>query len=328
MENISKSIYLGRRVIIVSISIVTIVIIIYSLLSGGYKAFLQLDPVVLTLAIGTYLLSWLITGVRLMFLHKKLDVKKLLPLHYYLYARLLGGLMAYLTPSAIGGEPARAYYLYRKLNDNYTKYLALVIYEVFYDVVVISIIAIGFALYALPYTLPVILVGLANLTMWIILYSMFNNIVNPSNAHPIIAKILIFVENKIIKRKEVLENEYSNFGVYFREISSNVNLYSKLIIIFLTILSNLVTSLSIFIIGLQYTREHFLKLFIDSLMAFYYSLTLGALPTPGGAVAIEYGLSITLDPVIVVISRMIMYYTVILSGSLVLLNMEIVNKNK
>ncbi len=328
MGTSAQPLRLNKKVVVTTISIVTLVILAYSLITGGYQAFLEINAVSLVLAIAVYMISWLITALRLMFLHKKLGDNKIMPIHHYFYARLLGGLMAYLTPSAIGGEPARAYYLYKKLGGSYPKYLALVVYEVFYDVVVVCTIATGFALYALPLTIPVIIVGVGNLGIWIMLYGLFNNIVNPRQANPLISKILLFIEEKIVRRKTLLENGYSTFGLYFRKITRSMGLSSKLVVVLLTILSNITASLTIFIIGLTHVKTDPLVLFINSIVAFYYSSSLGAIPSPGGAMVIEYGLSITLDPAVVVISRTIMYYTVIISGFLILVRTGLSDRSK
>ena len=316
----STRIKLSIKTVAFTLILVTMVIVLYSILTGGYTLLLNIDPLTIVIALIFYMISWIISAYRLRLMHILLDGEEgILPFKHYLYARLIGGLVAYLTPSAIGGELARAYYMYSRLNTSYSRYFALTIYEVYYDVMIVNIVALGFALYRFPHTIPVILVGMGSICFWIIAYNIFNNIVSPQVSNPIIRKLLFFIENSIVSRVKTLSNGYSSFGKAFNDLSRSANFKFKASFISLTLAIYFFMALTIYTISLSFTTKHLLRTFIDAFTAVFFSLALGALPTPGGAIAIEYGLSITLDPVIVITARSLIYYSTIIAGLVVLI---------
>jgi len=312
---------INAKTIIFTLTLVSLIIIVYAVVTNAYIEILRVKPLTLVLAIAIYLTSWLISAVRLMYLDVKFTGKSI-GLKNYLYARILGGLVAYLTPSAIGGEPARSYYLYLLKNENYSKYFALTIYEVYYDIMITAIVAIGFSIKTIPFSTPVIIVSLANMAFWIIAYFIFRNItINSSNR--IVDKLVKIIEDKVIARSKLLKTGYYTFGESFNTICNKLSLRDKIVVVILTLLFNIGCSSTIYIVSNEfkpcsniYCR---VELFVDSLAAYHYALSIGALPTPGGAGAVEYGLSITLDPATVIISRSITYYTIVVFGFITLL---------
>ncbi len=310
---------LSRKAVVLSILIASSVIILYSIYTSSYYSLFKINITYLLLAFILYLFSWIVSGVRLKLLHIILDGEEnSLSLKHYINARFLGGLMAYLTPSAIGGEPARAYYLSRLMNNSFSRYFALSIYEVFYDIVVVNIIAIGFSLYRLPLTIPVIIVGLANLSFWIISYQILNNIIKPEQANPLIKKILLFMEKYFVSRIELLDKGYRFFGEAFHEISSKAGFSEKILAYITTFTCHLLVVLAIYVIASSIMHGTSLELFISSFTAYFYAMSISALPTPGGSIVVEYGLSLSLDPDVVVVVRSMTYYTVIIIGFIVL----------
>ncbi|HDJ83504.1 MAG TPA: flippase-like domain-containing protein, partial [Desulfurococcaceae archaeon] len=112
----SKSFRVSRRSMILVISLVTFVIIGYSIVTGSFRFLEEVSFTKLVLSFIILMFAWLISAYRLKYIHRILEPDRCLntSIKDYFYARLLGGLMAYITPSAIGGEPARAYYLAKK----------------------------------------------------------------------------------------------------------------------------------------------------------------------------------------------------------------------
>lgn len=317
---------LSKRTVFLTIAIVNLVIITYSILTKSYSALFRINTLILVLAVLTELSAWFVSAIRLRILHRILDSSgKTLSIKHYFYARMLGGLLAYLTPSAIGGEPARAYYLHLKIGEGFPRYLALSIYEVFYDIIIVNVLAIIFSINKIPYTIPVILVSSLSLITWIIVYSIFKNILPTNNTSILISKFVKFIETRLMKRFTSISKSYLDFGTSFREIASRVEFRDRVIVIYLTITMYLLSSLTITLIALSIDYEKgFVKQFIESFQAFLFALSLGALPTPGGSVAVEYGLSIVLMPSVVVVSRTLSYYIVIITGLLILFSNKLI----
>ncbi|MET1159699.1 MAG: flippase-like domain-containing protein, partial [Thermoprotei archaeon] len=311
MTSVSR---ISRKTAVLTIVIVTLTLVLYSLLfNQDWQILLVVNPVIIILAVLVYLLSWVISAIRLAYLYRVFDKKHELSFKEFLYARILGGLAAYLTPSAIGGEPIRALYLSLRTNSEFVRCFALTLYEVYYDVMIVSLIAIVLSLFKLPLALPVTLVGLGNIASWILIYNVLNNIITPENA-PSLAKKLLSLIEKYVMRFKSLNKGYKELGLYFSSIVSSMKFRDIIVMISLTLLIHIVASATIFtlITGTLTTAspEYIVGSFLIALIAYFYSLTIGALPTPGGAIAVEYGLSIVLKPQVVVLSRVIMYYTV------------------
>jgi len=326
---------LNRKTIFLTILIVTTVIIMYSIITRSYTVLFKVNTSTLLLAVFIELIAWSLSAIRLRAIHKVLDGEsRTLSFKNYFYARLLGGLFAYLTPSAIGGEPARAYYIHVKTGSSFSRYLALTIYEVIYDIIIVNIIAITLSVIELPYTIPVIIVSILSLTTWLLVYSIFKNIQSSNSKQTIVSRINRFVRNKFIDKYVYISKGYSEFGASFREIVDKIKLRDKILIVLLSLAMYSTSSFTITLISLSISSNTLntmfvLKQYFRSFQAFFYSLSLGAIPTPGGSIAVEYGLSIVLNPEIVLISRTISYYSVILIGSVILLKtgfIKLINK--
>jgi len=319
---------LSKKAIILTLVIVTLVILVYSIVTVSYHVILQANPLAIAIALSAYFLSWLVSAIRLMVLHRILDgSNSLLSIRDYFYARLLGGLVAYLTPSAIGGEPVRAYYISVKAGQRFSRYFALALYEVFYDVIVVGVIALVLAIYIFPLSLPVVLVSASNIVFWIVLYYLLNSIISPERANPFVKRLLLFVRSNIVNKMSRLSNGYTGLGEAFSEISRKVRTRYKILLVLLTLLIHLIAAQVIFLLELLHEGSKSIwGLQLSAVLAYFYSLSMGALPTPGGTGAIEYGLSIVLDPTTVVLSRIVMYYSVIVAGLIALVKSSLVRE--
>lgn len=288
--------------IIITLSIVITIIVLYAVyFDVNPVILLSINPLVLVSAITIYTLSWLISSIRLKIIHSSINNKALSLLDYF-YARLLGGLVAYLTPSAMGGEPARAYYLSKKSGCDMATGLAIAIYELFIDIVFINVLAIIYSIYYLPISLPVILVSVFVLFTWTTLF------IGVIYKNRIVDKLFKFI---IRIFPENIRGKYSIFTDSIRLITRFIiKPYKIMIIIFSTVAMHLFAGVVIYIISIGYGGTSILNAF----QAYLFALALGALPSPGGAFAIEYGLTITLKPIIVVTSRVLMYFYTVIMG--------------
>ncbi len=288
--------------IAITLTIVIAIIILYTIYFNiDPVILLSIDPRVLLIAILIYTLSWFISGVRLKIIHSSV-CRKILSLQDYFYARLLGGLVAYLTPSAIGGEPARAYYLAKKTGDDIASVFAIVVYELFIDIIFINILAIVYSVHYLPLSIPVILVSILVLFSWTMLF------------------IGIVCDNRIINGffkfmlkflPKNIRDKYTVFSCSLKAVTKAIaRPYRVVAIALTTITMHLLTGAVIYVIALGYGGTSLLGAF----QAYLFAIALGALPSPGGAFAVEYGLTITLKPVVVVASRVLMYFYTIIIG--------------
>jgi len=316
----SRNYRVSPKTVALSLAIATLVVLVYSMLTSSYVALFSLNPYVFATALTMYVASWIVSAYRLKILHMIMDGgDKQLRFIDYCYARFIGGLMACLTPSSIGGEPGRAYYIYLKMGENFSRYMALSIYETLLDIFFINIVCIGFSIIYLPLTIPVILFSTANLILGILTYYLFNNIVTPEKANPILRKILLFIENNIVGRVSTLSNGYKGFGSAFRELSTKTKFMHKALLMIITFIMHLLTIATICVIYLSTISSNPLQALLQSLSGYFFSQSMGSLPTPGGSGGVEYGLSITLNPRIVVVARTMMYYAVIIIGFIVLI---------
>ncbi|NPA98677.1 MAG: flippase-like domain-containing protein [Crenarchaeota archaeon] len=317
-----KEIKISKKTIVLVILVVTTVMIIYNVITEGLKPPI-IKPLNLVVALVVFFTAWLISAIRLRIIHASLDPDKVLPLKEYLYARLLGGLMAYITPSAIGGEPARAYYLSYKCNERFSKYFALVIYEVLYDIFVTSIGAIIGSLLYLPLTIPIIIVGIANTSFWGTMYLLLQNMIDPEKAPRIIKFMAKIVNEQLSKR---LGDSYTSFASSFKTIVSRMKITRRITVCLLTITFQLLFGFTIYVLGFGAYNVNI----ADAIIAYFLAITASALPTPGGAGTMEYGLSITLPPGLVILSRSFIYYVTIAMGIIVLYHSgikEIIERN-
>ena len=217
--------------------------------------------------------------------------------------------MALLTPSSGGGEPARAYYLHLKTGDGLAGLFAVAVYEVYVDVIVTNVLAIMFSLYFLPLSIPVLLVSLGTIAIWTLLVlglcreGLFNRIV------------VSFVE----RLPPQIASGYDEFIRVFKKLVSKTLSIDFIPITLYTIAAYMFNALTIYFISKPLVGGVPL---LNALTGYVFSLALGGLPSPGGAGTVEYGLSISLDPRVVLATRVFMFVYMVVAGSLVLLSLK------
>lgn len=288
------------RKIIATLLMVTLVILAYSILTAGYEGFKDLVSWKGLASFTVLMAGWFISAVRLKYLVGKIYGYRL-SLKASLKARLLGGLVANITPSAIGGEPARAAFLRKIMGKDIEELYALALYEVYYDVILVNTVALIPALLYIPVSIPVVLVASFMVTSWLSMsYFIKRNSGRSNNS------LLL----KISARLPAFYERFVKFSNGYREISSKIGFTGVLVLVALTIVYNTTWGLAIFFLaGGNYLLE--------GVIAYYFMMSMGSIPTPGGSISSEYGLSIILPPSIVVSYRTLFYYSTILIGFVV-----------
>lgn len=301
---------ISKRGMILTLALVTGIMLLYTMITNIsiYEVLSSINPLLIIFALIIYFLGWLVSAIRLKVIHICLDgAEKKLSIKDYFYARLLGGFLANITPSAIGGEPARAYYISRKTKGPFSRYFALAMYEVLYDIMLVNVVALALSIVKLPYSIPVIIVSIGSMGFWLIMYYVMCNMLSPETAKFPLNKIIKYVgkfgENRFFEA-------FKDYGSSFRYIVDKTDMFSKIIVIALTFMYQFMNALVIYVL----LQDHSITSLINAVMAYFFALSLGALPTPGGAGSIEYGLSLTLPPGIVVVARGLMFYSIIIAG--------------
>lgn len=319
---------ISKRGIILTLTLVTGVMILYVSITSlsVYEVLSSTNPLLIVFALVIYFLGWLVSAIRLKVIHTRLDgPEKELTMKDYFYARLLGGFLANITPSAIGGEPARAYYISRRTKRPFSRYFALAIYEVLYDIMLVNIVALVFSIVKLPYSIPVTLVSIGSIVFWLTTYYIMCNILTPKTARFPLNKIIEYI-GKLGERK--FSEAFKDYGSSFRCIVDKMDIFSKIIIVALTFIYQFVNALVIYTL----LQDHSMISLINAVMAYFFALSLGALPTPGGAGSVEFGLSLALPPGTVVVARALMFYSVIITGIVIIyvtkMHREIISSNR
>ncbi|MEM3927273.1 MAG: lysylphosphatidylglycerol synthase transmembrane domain-containing protein [Desulfurococcaceae archaeon] len=301
------------RKLVTALVFATIIIILYNIVLGtihtniryllSYYAFTSL---------AILLIGWIISAFRLKIIVESSFSVKSIGLFDCVKARFLGGLLANITPSSIGGEPARALYISRLMDIDLTSSYAMAIYEVYYDVITVNLIGFILSTWYLPRSIPVLLVSISMTLSWIGIHVYLKNRSIVERTAILLGKIL---PKDIVAR---IYSYISNFAQHYHNISQRVGLGKKIIITFLTILYNSVWGMAI--VPLQYVRhvEVNAESIMNAISSYYMMQSISALPTPGGSGVAEYGLLIGLEPSVAMIYRIIYYYSTILIGLIVL----------
>jgi len=294
---LSSALEANWKKIVATLLIATLVVLVYSILTSGYDGFKNLVSWRGVASFTVLLAGWLISAVRLKYLINKVYGYRL-GLKASVKARLLGGLVANVTPSAIGGEPARAAYLKKIMGKDVEELYALTLYEVYYDVIMVNTMALFPAFLYLPVSIPVILVASFMLVSWLSMGYLIKRNSNNSNDSSLL---------RISIRFPGYYERFVKFSNGYKEISSKIGLSGMFVLALLTLAYNTTWGLA----GYFLTEE---PRILEAVVAYYFMMSMGALPTPGGSISSEYGLSIILPPSTVVSYRTLFYYSTILLG--------------
>ncbi|MEM0378407.1 MAG: lysylphosphatidylglycerol synthase domain-containing protein [Thermosphaera sp.] len=297
----SLAIGIEWRKVAATLIIVTIVIVAYGIFTSGYEGFSSILTPRTIASLAFLLAGWFISAIRLRLLVDRVYGFKI-KLSDSLKARFLGGLLANITPSAIGGEPARAAYLRKVMDRGIEELYALSLYEVYYDVILVNMMAFIPAFFYLPVSLPVVLVSSFMIASWI--YIGFFIKQTSSNSPK---GFIGWLSKKFPKFTE----RYLKFSTRYAEISSRISLNGKILIAVLTLSYNTLWGVAAWF----FTDSSSI---LQCIMAYYFMMSMGSLPTPGGSISSEYALSLVLPPSTVVSYRTLFYYSTILIGLVIL----------
>jgi len=288
-----------RRVIIwtlISIIVVSTVLVVYWKLLNVNFNILRYDKTLLLTAFAIFLCSHLISSLRFHILAKRMGSN--ITILESILVRIGGQFLAYISPSYAGGEPVRILAL-KGRGLEFSKGLSIVIVEVFLDVIlhnVSAILAIAYLTFnhgrLITSYLPPLIISIATLGVWTLpLIFSFRKL-------PFLEGIM---RKYMAKHMSKVESAREGLRSIFK---SKVIVYSSLLTFIATIASAISLMLASHSVGLSIG-------FIEAYMALTLSLAMGSIPTPGGAIGVEYGASLMLTPQAVMLWRFISYYMTI-----------------
>lgn len=289
----------------ITLVIVTAIILLYSLATSSLSAFMELLSIDTPIAASILTLGWLISAVRLRILLQSYTRGDPIPLVDALKIRLIGGLLANITPSALGGEPARAYYISRRIGAGFVESFAIAVYEVYYDVIAVNAIALAFSIQYLPVSLPILLVALFMVTTWLSASLKISRTRSKT-----LGALPQWIPGFLRKPIEALHKHYIEFATSYSSVSSRIPTRVKVVLWVLTIVYNVIWGLA----ALAFLHSLESNAVIGAVKAYFLMQSFSSLPTPGGSGAAEYGLSIVLNPLVVVKYRVTYYYYTIILG--------------
>ncbi|MEM0470614.1 MAG: lysylphosphatidylglycerol synthase domain-containing protein [Desulfurococcaceae archaeon] len=307
---------LARRLAATTIIFVT-VLLAYSTLMNVRALNVTVCGVLLSAAL--LLAGWFVSAIRLKLLFRAFKPGLRCSLGVCVKARFAGDVLAKMTPSSIGGEPARAYYISTRTGLSFLEAYALAIYEVYFDVILTCAMGAAVSLNYMPLGLPVLITSVSAGALWIVVFSSLD-------------KITGFLCRRIFGSKRVkgsLVGKYldklvyplTRFKGHYTEVSSRVTTKLKALTWALTFLVHTLWSVSLIplIPCSEVAHSGVMGLLWRSVSAYYLMQSISILPTPGGSGVAEYGLSLALPADTVVAYRVLYFFVPVLIGLLVLL---------
>ncbi len=291
----------ARSMILASICII-LAILVYSIIFNVdlFITIVSLNPIYLSLSIFFALVSFILESLRLKFMTEMLNTK--LNILAAIKARALGALVAYITPSSMGGEPARAFIISIHSDVGFWQALGITLVEAYADAITVCTVALILSISYLPYSIVVILMCIYTIA---IVNGLLFLVLKTKTFSGFIEKLKDRYFKSIEKRFKINMNFVNIIngmrGLFNRKFS---------IIIALTFIRHLIAILAIYYASLAVTNVNLIR----CIEAYFFSSALGIVPTPGAVGALEYGLSITLLPKQVVVIRLINYVLIMALG--------------
>lgn len=286
------------RNLLLTLGVVTSVVVIYMFVTSSFAAYKLVFSARGLLSFLVIQIGWLVSAIRLKAIVA--SAGKEISLRDALKARYLGGLMANITPTSLGGEPARALYIKSACGIDFATSYSLALYEVYYDVVITSLGGLVFSLYYLPYSSPITAISLFMFLSWFGLAQL-------ASKFPILGRLerrapRLFNSRVLGFLKGVEEG--------FRNAWNRSSRGDKLAAVMLSLLIHVTWAISISPIAWDLSPSS-----LFSYLASYFMMQVASMiPTPGGSGAAEYGLSLATKPEIAIGYRIIYYYSAILIG--------------
>ncbi|MEM4718144.1 MAG: flippase-like domain-containing protein [Desulfurococcaceae archaeon] len=298
--------------IVITVLIVLSIIYVYTVIMNVKYTYLPCIQIVEATAL--IYVGWIISAIRLRYIIKTVYPSRKCSLMKCLSARFLGDLIAKITPSSIGGEPARAYYLSMFTNSDFIENYAITMYEVYYDVVITCIIGALISTFYLPLSIPVMIVSIIVAFLWVLFFRSMN----------ILSKLKPpgFIHRKLLSQPwiKITVDKFVEFRKYYLLTSSKLKFRDKIILWFFTFLVNTTWAISAIPLLQSFIKGDVMTITIHSISAYFMMQAISILPTPGGSGVAEYGLSITLPPEVVVLYRVVYYFSSVIIGLGVLIS--------
>lgn len=293
----SKKFY---RDLLFVILVVIVVMIIYMLVMHvSISILLQVDPILLLLSMVLYGSSNIIDAIRLRVLFKNVGYH--MNIIDALRARIMGNVVALATPSSVGGEPVRALIL-ASYGIRLSRAVAITLFEDYWDIIIINIPALFFAVIRLPLTVFVLISSIYNVVAWNILFfavrkegvrNFFLKMRNKS-----IGIIRKFLDILLIMTSSV------------EHVSTSLSIGSALKVIGITLTKYAIVYTSFLLAAYSVSKVNLQQ----ALEALVFYNAMGPVPTPGAAGGAEYGLSMVLSPGQVIVVRAVAFFTTIILG--------------
>ena len=289
----------GWRLLLFSFLSGGLVFLVVYIVSSMYgvkilDAILSADLRLLAFSYVLFILSLVVGGLRFYVLARAAGGR--LGLAEAVLARLGGMFVAFVTPSYVGGEPVRVYAL-RRVGLGWGRGVEVVVLEVVFDVYLHNLLTLSLlvstGIVPLEAT-PLLLISLGTLAFWTVPTLLM--IVGGSGAMRLLDRLGLLkfrVVRDVAKAVEEVDPPLIRRWRVVLECTG------------LTALSTLAgagaLALSALSIGAHVGPWTYLR-------AFAYSMSMGGVPTPGAAGAIEYALALTLPVEVIVVWRMVSYY--------------------
>ncbi len=201
-------------------------------------------------------------------------------------------LVSNITPTHSGGEIVRAYVIYSS-SKNLSYSLAIVLAEIFSDVVVPNLVALFFSLYYLlavkdPLFIGPLIASLYSITAWslvILKRGFFKRIVRK-----VLSKLRIEVKEKPVFERKVITRTITISLVF-------------------SVLKLLLMGFSAYF---AYAAVSVNVTFLECIKAYSLAMALGIIPLPAGAIGVEAGFSLVKPGLGVVLWRIATYYLITL----------------
>lgn len=293
----SKKFY--RDLLLVVLVVIAVMIVYMLIMHVNINILLHVDPILLLASMILYGFSNVIDAIRLKILFKNVGYR--MSIVDAFKARIMGNVVALATPSSVGGEPVRALIL-ASYGIRLSRAIAVTLFEDYWDIIIINIPALSFAVMRLPITIFVLLSSIYNIVAWNILFLA----VRRKSVRGFLSRlrdksigiIRKFLDLLLIMVSSVEHVSTSlNIGTAIRVIGVTLAKYT------IVFSSFLLAARSIGKVSLQQTLEA---------LVFYNAM--GPIPTPGAAGGAEYGLSMVLSPEQVIVVRAVAFFTTIILG--------------
>lgn len=301
--NIAKQVFSSKtykRIVILIVFVILVLSIYMFITNVRIENVLKADKSLLLIAITLTVLVNFIDALRLMVLAFSIGYK--MRFIDALRARLMGNIIALATPSSIGGEPARALIL-SSYGIDIVKAAIITLFEDYWDIVIVNVPALILALTRLPLSIIIVLASLYNIMVWNILFFA-----------PRVKKIRLLLEKLHECSKGIV---HTIVGVLIRAIRSVNTVVDStrpgkifIPILILTIIKYVVMMLTFFFAALSIESVSLTQSF--EALLFYNAM--GVIPTPGASGGLEYGLSLILKPIQVVMIRIVVFTTTLVIG--------------